>query len=494
MDLRLAPAALAAWAVTAAVICWPIGPELAALAFAVAVVAVVVRIRGGRRAAAIATGVAAVAVVAGGFAVAVTLRADTVAAHPLTTRVGQTAQVLVVPSESPRQTGSGRVVFPATLRELDGAQSSGRVTVFAKPGQFDDLGVGQPAAFSARVGTPTRRDLTVAVLTAVGEPKLGRAPPAQRVAQRVRDRFGAASHAVLPGDTGDVLPGLILGDTSAVTPAVGQSFRASGLTHLMAVSGANVTIVCGAVLLAAGLAGPRIAVTAAAVALAGFVLIVQPSASVLRAAVMGAIGLAAVLSARRRQGVPALAAAVLVLLVIAPQLAVDLGFALSTVATAALIVIAPMWSARLQARGWPKPLADATAVCAAAQLATAPLVAAAMGYFSTVAVLANLLAGLAVAPITVLGTLAAALTGLCPPVAELLIRFAGPLLWWVLEVAQRAAAIPGASTPLPSGFAGFALVAGLTAAGMAAWRWSWGRRLIGAAVLTVAAWTLAGWL
>ena len=75
-------------------------------------------------------------------------------------------------------------------------------------------------------------------------------------------------------------------------------------------SGANVTIVCGAVLLSAALVGPRAAVGLAAVALLGFVVVVQPSPSVLRAAVMGAITLLAVLSHRRRQAMPALSATV----------------------------------------------------------------------------------------------------------------------------------------------------------------------------------------
>lgn len=92
---------------------------------------------------------------------------------------------------------------------------------------------------------------------------------------------------------------------------------------------------CGAVLFSARLIGPRAAVALAAVALVAFVIVVQPTASVLRAAVMGAIALAGMLSSRRRQAIPALSATVLVLMAVAPQLAVDVGFALSVLATAA---------------------------------------------------------------------------------------------------------------------------------------------------------------
>ena len=78
-----------------------------------------------------------------------------------------------------------------------------------------------------------------------------------------------------------------------------------------------------------------------------FVIVVQPSASVLRAAVMGAITLLAVVSHRRRQAIPVLSTAVIALMIAAPELAVDVGFALSVSATAALVVIAPVWSRRL---------------------------------------------------------------------------------------------------------------------------------------------------
>ena len=151
---------------------------------------------------------------------------------------------------------------------------------------------------------------------------------------------------------------------------------------MTAVSCANVMVFCGAVFMSASLFGPRLAVALAAVALVAFVIVVQPSASVLRAAVMGAITLLAVVSHRRRQAIPVLSASVIVLMIAAPELSVDVGFALSVAATAALVVIAPVWSRRLVERGWPKPLADAVSVAVAAQLVTAPLVAGISGAFS----------------------------------------------------------------------------------------------------------------
>ena len=186
---------------------------------------------------------------------------------------------------------------------------------------------------------------------------------------------------------------------------------------------------------------------------------------------MAAITLLALVTHRRRQAIPALSAAVIALMIAVPQLAVDVGFALSVSATAALVVIAPGWSRRLVARGWPKPLADAVSVAVAAQLVMAPLVAAISGTFSVVAALANVAVAAVIAPITVIGSAAAALSVSWPAAAELLIRFTGPELWWLLNVARWAAAIPGASVPTPAGLPG-ALTVGVTGvAVIVLWRW-----------------------
>ncbi|MGH3969698.1 MAG: ComEC/Rec2 family competence protein [Mycobacterium sp.] len=475
--------------VTAAGIVWPVGGVLAALGVAAAVSATVLRRAGRPRA--IGTALAAVGVVAAGFGCAIALRANAVAHHPVTVAFGTARQVTVTPSESALSLGRGRLMFRATLQRLAGDEMSGRVIVFA-PDDFGNVMVGQPVRFRARITRPTRHDLTIATLNAIGKPTMGSAAPVYRAAHAVRDRFAATGRRVLPSDQSAMLPALVLGDTTAVTTATSREFRVAGLTHLMAVSGANVTIVCGAVLFSARLVGPRVAVLLAAVALVAFVIVVQPTASVLRAAVMGAIALVGVLSSRRRQAIPALCATVLVLMVAAPQLAVDVGFALSVVATAALVVVAPVWSSRLVSAGWPKPLADAVCVACAAQLVTAPLIAGISSRVSLVAAAANLVVAPLIAPITVLGSAAAALC-LCWPVgAHLLIRFTGPELWWVLHIAHWAAGVPAASVPVPTGVCGVVLVGAAGVLVVMLWRWRWFRVAAAGAVLFVLAWSLSG--
>jgi competence protein ComEC len=476
IDLRLAPAALTCWAVTAVAIVWRAGIAAAAVCAIVGVVAAVVRWHVPRRSDSVTATVCAVllgaAIAGAGFGCAAAVRVNAAEHHPLAEMRGRSLAVTVTVSEQPRPRRDGsRVVFRAALRRIGADEVSGRVTVFAPSHGFGDLTSGRPASFRAIVSRPTHRDLTVAVLSASGAPVVGEASPMQRAAESLRRGFADAARSQLPADQAAALPALVLGDTSTLTPETVAEFRAAGLSHLTAVSGANVTIVCGAVLLTARLVGPRCAVGLAALALVAFVVVVQPSASVLRAAVMGAIALAGVLMHRRRHAMPALAATVIALMVVAPQMALDLGFALSVSATAALIVVAPPWSRRLVGRGWPKPLADALCVATAAQLVTAPLIAGISGRVSLVSILANIAVTAVVPPITVAGTAAAALAALWPSAAHLLIRFTGPELWWLLGVARWASDVPGATVAVPSHLLGVVVVAVASVGSVLGWWW-----------------------
>ena len=498
LDARLVPAALTSWTVTAAGIWWPIGSLVGSMCAAGGACGVLLWRAGHRnqRRRAIGVGLIAVGVVGAGFGFAIALRANAVARHPVAAAFGTTAQVMVTPTESAVSVGSGhsgRLMFRAKLQQLRDDQISGRVVVFAPARDFTVM-VGQPMRFRARIARPSRHDLTVAVVTAIGEPTLGRAGPVHRAAHAVRAAFAATARRVLPADQAAMLPALVLGDMSTANTTTSQEFRVAGLTHLTAVSGANVTIVCGAVLFTSRLIGPRAAVALAGVALVLFVVVVQPTASVLRAAVMGAIALVGVLSSRRRQAIPALAATVLVLMVVTPQLAVDVGLALSVVATAALVVIAPIWSRRLVAAGWPKPLSDAVCVACAAQLVTAPLIAGISGRVSLVGAAANLAVAALIAPITVLGSAAGALCLFWPTAAQLMIRFTGPELWWVLRIAHWAAGVPAASMPVPSGIAGVLLVGAAAVLTAVLWRWRWFRAGMAAAAAGLLAWSLSGLL
>jgi len=316
---------------------------------------------------------------------------------------------------------------------------------------------------AGRLSAPRVGDTVTAVVAIRGSPALIGEPSAlQRVAGRVRAGLRHAS-TPLPGDAGKLLPGLVDGDTAALPPDVTADFRTTGLTHLVAVSGTNVGIVGGVAL---GLARrtrlrPGAAAAIAALCVVGFVVLARPSGSVLRAAVMGLLGLAGMATSRPRQALSGVCGAVIVLLLVEPALAVQPGFALSAFATLGLIVVAPGWAEWLE-RWWPQPVAVAVAVPAAAQVACAPLIAMIGGGLSLVAIPANLLAAPAVAPATVFGVCAAALAPVAPFLAGLCAWVAALPCLFLLAVARCGARVPYASVPWPDGWHGAFLMAALT--------------------------------
>jgi competence protein ComEC len=200
-------------------------------------------------------------------------------------------------------------------------------------------------------------------------------------------------------------------------------------------------------------AGPRLAGLLALLSVLGFVVLARPSPSVLRAAVMGGLGLIGLVLSRPRAALTGLAGAVLVLLLIEPGLAAQAGFELSVFATLGLLIFAPGWR-RVLARRMPDPMAAALAVPAAAQVACAPLIAMIGGGTSVVAVPANLLAAPAVGPATVFGVLSAAIAPIAPWLARGCAHLGGLPCAWLLTVAQVGSRLPFASIGWPAGVSG----------------------------------------
>ena len=222
---------------------------------------------------------------------------------------------------------------------------------------------------------------------------------------------------------------------------------------------------------------PKWAAALAGLTLVGFVILVRPSPSVLRAATMGAIGLVALAAGRPRAALPALGGAVLVLVLVDPELARSPGFALSVWPPPGLLLIAPRWRDALRRRGVPPGLAEALAVPAAAQVACAPVVAGMSGTVSLSAVPANLLAVPAIAPATVLGVLAAVVSPVARRCAQFLAWLASWPARWLVVIAHRGAGLPGGTLPWPGGAAGGLLLAATLVAALAFGRWRAARRI-----------------
>jgi competence protein ComEC len=185
---------------------------------------------------------------------------------------------------------------------------------------------------------------------------------------------------------------------------------------------------------------------------------------------MGCIGLVALATGRVRAAVPALGTAVTVLIVYDPALATDIGFGLSTFATAGLLLIAPHWRDGLLRRRVPRGAAEALAVPAAAQVACSPLIAGFSGTVSIIAVPANLVAIPAVPAATILGVGAAVVSPVWPAGAAFLAWLASWPARWLLVVAERGAAAPNAVAAWPSGLWGALALAVILGAALIALR------------------------
>ena len=465
LDLRLVLPAGVLWVVTLAAAGSGARSQLAGVLGAGLVAALLSRSR--RPAAGVALG--CLAAVALGCA-AGAVRADLAAASPLHRLAEQHATVPVVlrVADRPRPVGGAgppRVLVPATVTRVDERDVRDQpVLVFGAATDWAGAAPASTVRLRASLRPAEAGDDVRAVLSARSPPELVAGPTGvTAVAGAVRRGLLDSAHRVLPPRPAGLLPGLVVGDTSAMDPALTADFRRAGLSHLTAVSGANVAVVLALVLwpLRARTAPRRVQVAVGMPALAGFVVLVGPQPSVLRAAAMGAVTLLALASGRSRTAVPALAAAVAVLLVVDPALASDGGFALSVAATAGIVLLSPSWSRALRRRGAVRPLADALAVSVAAGLVTAPLVAALSGTVSLVSLPANLVAAPAVAPATVLGLLAALVGPVCPPAGAGLTWLAGWPVRWLVVVGERAAALPDSAAAWPVGVAGALLLTAL---------------------------------
>ncbi|MGU3293908.1 ComEC/Rec2 family competence protein [Williamsia sp. M5A3_1d] len=485
-DLRLIAPAVGCWAVTVVgVVAPPVvtGSVAAVCGVAAGVSTVAVR-RGGHRPAVaeVLLVLVATAGITAGFGSAITIRAAYIAASPMAAPelVGHkvTAGMTVVDdARTLRGPGPPRVRIAVRAAPVRSGGAPVAATLTAPEEGWADLVPGQRAVAVVAVDRPYRSDLTAAALRATTPPQAVVPPPRHQIwATAVRTRLAGLARRQLPAAESGLLPGLVVGDTEGLPDDVVDEFRTAGLTHLVAVSGANFAIIAGAVLLVLRVCGtPRTPAALLTMAVLGcFVVVVRPSPSVVRAALMGLVALIALVADRRTAAVPALAVAVLGVLIIWPAMAVDPGFALSVAATAGLIALAPPIRTWLCDRGCPRVLAELLAVATAAQIVTVPLVVMISGSIGPVGVLANIAVAPAVPLITVLGTVAAAVAGVSTVSAAVLIRLCEPSLWWMLHVADVAARAPGATITVPDGVVGALMAAAVVVGVVLVVRWAAG--------------------
>lgn len=457
-DLRLIPAVLGCWTAAAAALLVPrIGGAIAgSLVVAACALLIVAARTGGRwRGFACAAAVAAACGAAAGAHVALAEPARAAAAAlPFGGGREISAEGTVV-GKVERYGAGWR--FDVVAHELVAGRSILRfdvpvVVLSERHPQDVDLGARIAVAGSASLADPGERAV---LLIALRDGPVLRAPPPGPLAVAAGLREGLhRSVDGLPSPGAGLVPGLAVGDTSAVDPELDAAMKTASLSHLTAVSGANCALVVGAAYALAGVAGARrgTRVIVAAAALTGFVVLVTPEPSVVRAAAMAGVAMVAVLIGRTGPGASVLSLAAVVALIADPWLALSLGFALSAAATGALLLLAGPIADGL-ARWIPAPLALALAVPLSTQLVCGPLLILIAPAVPVYGVAANLLAAPAAPAATVLGLLAC-LTGGIPVLAQGLAALAWVPAAWIAETARTVAALPGATVAWLEGPAG----------------------------------------
>ncbi len=368
-------------------------------------------------------------------------------------RVAVSAELTVLSDPRPRE---GRfddyVLLRGRVERVTGRGTTyagaARVLVIAPEG-WHDVRLGSRIGVAGRLA-PAERGLS-GVLTTRGDPVVLAAPDVWwHIAERVRASL-RASVAGRPAEQRALVPALVVGDDAEMPEDLVADFQTTGLTHLTAVSGTNLTLLVGFLLLAGRWVGIRGRWSLLLVigGIGSFLLLARAEPSVVRAATMGTVALVGLASGRQR-GIRAIGGAVVALLLLDPGLATNVGFGLSVLATAGILFLAPAWRDAMT-RWLPRWAAEAIAVPTAAQLACTPVVAGISGQVSLAAVGANLLAGPAVGPATVLGLLGALLGLVVPWAGTVCGTLASWCVAWIVLVARQGADLPTAAVEWGAG-------------------------------------------
>jgi competence protein ComEC len=325
--------------------------------------------------------------------------------------------------------GSGRRVLSIATRSTDAATVLSRALAGERvqvEGRLRPVSTTQ-ASFLARRHIGSVLVVSRARVTSGGS-------PLARFTNQLRRTLADGTRSMPSGERA-LFTGLVLGDDRDQSPADVEDFRATGLSHLLAVSGENVAfaLAVAAPLLRRLPLRPRLATGLGVLVVFGALTRWEPS--VLRAVAMAGISMGAVTLGRPASSVRILALATAGLVLVDPMLAGSIGFLLSVGACAGIAVLAP----RLQAKGMPAPLA----VTLAAQVGVAPVLVPVFGGVPLVSLPANLLAVPAAGPVMVWGLVAGLPAGLVGgPVAATLHLPTRALLVWIAGVAHVGARLP----------------------------------------------------
>jgi competence protein ComEC len=290
--------------------------------------------------------------------------------------------------------------------------------------------------------------------------------PAVRASNLFRTRMNQAALRVLSRDRAALVMGLVVGDERDIPKQITDDFRAAGLSHITAVSGANLAMVLGAlVLVMRALKLSRRATIGCSLGMTAlFVVVARAQPSVLRASVMAVLALAAFFFGRKSDPAHALGLAFVALVAFDPMLLWSIGFQLSFAAAAGIVFLSPLIGNHLARL--PRWLAEPAGVTLAAQLAVFPLIALHFGRIGLLALPANLIAFPLVAPATVLGLAGGLASLVSMQVGAVFMEVAGVFVSILKVVAHLFGGSPRAEVSSPHFAFGEALAAYLAIAAL----------------------------
>jgi competence protein ComEC len=397
-------------------------------------------------------------------------RLDVVDRSALAARIGTAERARAVVTGPPRSRRFD-VRVPATIRQWGELRLSESALLKLPHGRAPPQGavlelVGVLRAPSDFERTTLRRHGVHVVVRVSTWAVVGRRGGVAGAADRLRDRLSRTVAVGLHGERKALLQGIVLGDDSDLSEELRARFRASGLYHLLAVSGQNVALVAAGALMLAWVAGlPRVVGELAALAsIVAYVLAVGAQPSVVRAGIAGGLGSFAWLTARARDRWYFLLVGALALLAWNPYTLLDPGFELSFAAVVSIFVVAPRLRRALEGYPMADWLRDVVAISAACGLATAPI---AWLHFHALALLtipANALAAPAVVPLLGLALAAAAVAPVSVGAASVLAWVNGWCAAYLAACARLIGGLPGAQISSTRGLLAVLAVALLAAA------------------------------
>jgi competence protein ComEC len=268
-----------------------------------------------------------------------------------------------------------------------------------------------------------------------------------------------------PDPEASLLAGILLGDESGIPDDVDQAFRDTGTSHIIVISGFNITIIAAMLvalfsrIFGGGEFGVRKAAVFALLGIAVYTILVGADAAVVRAAIMGGLALFATLLGRRQAGLNTLALVAAIMAAFNPQVLWNIGFQLSFAATLGLILYAdPLKEAfeRLasrfvpleRAQKWSPAVGEYILFTLAAQVMVLPVIIYHFQRISLSSLLANPLILPVQPPLMMLGGLALLAGTIYYPLGQILSWVAWPFVAFTIRVVERLAEIPGGAVNL----------------------------------------------